>query len=187
MGEKERLGAGTESKCLKRSELRDVCLGRLCCPPGSAGQLGRRNLKQSWSGVNIRPRGTAVFWNLPPTSLASSEVRGVRRTGHHLRCQLGLDCLNSHNTRYFREFLFLQAVTVDSLTKLWLEAKAIVLACIMEMLKRTFWAGFSSFTFLRLSQELDAGVWLQTPIVAQLSELGQVLQSLQVSNLLFSC
>lgn len=171
----------------KRSELWDVCLGCPCCAPGSAGQLGRRNLKRSLSGVNIRPRGTAVFWNLPPTSLASFEVRGVRRTGHHLRRQLGLDCLNSHNTRYFREL----STSLDCYYRLaqkpWLEAKAIILACIMEMLKRTFWAGFSSFTFLRLSQELDAGVWLQMPIVAQLSERGQVLQSLQVSNLLFSC
>lgn len=171
----------------KRSELWDVCLGCPCCAPGSVGQLGRRNLKQSRSGVNIRPRGTAVFWNLPPTSLASSEVRGVRRTGHHLGRQLGLDCLNSHNTRYFREL----SISLDCYCRLaqkpWLEAKAIVLACIMEMLKRTFWVGFSSFTFLRLSQDLDAGVWLQMPIVAQLSERGQVLQSLQVSNLLFSC
>lgn len=171
----------------KRSELWDVCLGCPCCAPGSVGQLGRRNLKQSRSGVNIRPRGTAVFWNLPPTSLASSEVRGVRRTVHHLRRQLGLDCLNSHNTRYFREL----SISLDCYCRLaqkpWLEAKAIVLACIMEMLKRTFWVGFSSFTFLRLSQDLDAGVWLQMPIVAQLSERGQVLQSLQVSNLLFSC
>lgn len=187
MDAKERLGAGTESKCSKRSQLRDVCLGCPCCLPRSAGQLGRRNLKQSWSGVTIRPRGTAVFWNLPPTSLASSEVRGVRRTGHHLWHQLGLDCLNSHNTRYFKELSISPGCYCRLTQKPWLEAKAIVLACIMEMLKRTFWAGFSSFTFLRLSQELDAGAWLQTLIVAQLSELGQVLQSLQVSNLLFSC